>query len=299
MRLGMIGLGKMGSNIVENLIEHDHEVVAYDVDKKAIKNAVKKGAEGAKDLRDMVDRLNAPKIVWLMIPHQFVDDTIEELEGLLHQGDIVIDGGNSHYTDSMRRAERMRKRGIHYLDVGTSGGVEGARHGACMMIGGPKKAYETLEPLFQDMNVKDGYFHCGPSGAGHYVKMVHNGVEYAVMQAYVEGFHLLKENKEFTDLDLEGIAHVWNHGSIVQSFLLEKIEAAFHNNGQDLKKLKPYVDDSGEGRWALISAVENGIETPCIAISLANRFKSQKESYADKLLAAIRNEFGGHKVKRK
>jgi len=299
MKIGFVGLGKMGFSMVENIIDHGHEVVAYDVNEKAVEAIAKKGAVGVSSLKELVDGLPKEKVVWLMIPHQFVDDTLTKLTPLLSKGDIVIDGGNSFYKESMRRAKELDEKGLVFMDIGTSGGIKGARNGACMMIGGPKTAFEKLEKIFDDMTTDEGYFYCGPAGAGHFVKMVHNGIEYGIMEAYAEGFELLAKNKDLTDLDLKGVSSVWNHGSIIQSYLLEKIEGALEKDPK-LEKIRGDVSDSGEGRWTIQTAIECGVDVPVLAQSLFTRFRSRKsDPFSDRLLAAMRREFGGHAVKEK
>ncbi len=299
MKLGFVGLGKMGKNMVLNLLEKKHKVVAYNRTPKTTKEVAKKGAIPAYSLQEMVNKLPNQRVVWLMVPHQVVDSVLNNLTPLLKKGDIVVDGGNSFFKESMRRGKELKKKGIFFFDVGTSGGVYGARHGACMMIGGEKAVYKKLEKLFKDMNTKEGYFYCGPSGSGHFVKMVHNGVEYAIMEAYAEGFELLAKNMHFKMLDLEGVAHVWNHGSIVQSFLLEKMESALKKDPR-LKKIVGEVADSGEGRWTVHTAIENAVDIPVIAQSLFARFRSRETNpFSDRMLAATRFEFGGHEVKKK
>ncbi len=298
MKLGFIGLGKMGSNMVLNLLEKKHKITIYDINKKAVESLGKKGATKSHSIKELVSKLPKPRIIWLMIPHQFVDSTIESMLPFLEKNDIIIDGGNSNYKLSMERARKLKKKNIIFLDVGTSGGEYGARHGACMMIGGNKKAYEKLKPLFRSMCVRDGFFYCGPSGSGHYVKMIHNGIEYGIMQAYAEGFELLNNSCKFTNLNLKGIASVWNHGSIISSFLLSKIENALSKDPK-LKNIKPYVEDSGEGRWTVENAIECGVSIPVITFSLLNRFKTRNSNpFSDRLLAAMRHEFGGHKIKK-
>ena len=299
MKIGFIGLGKMGYNMVENLVEHGHNVIAYDVNTKAVEDIAKKGAQPASSLEGLLGSLGTPRIIWLMIPHQFVDDTLSKLAPMLAEGDIVVDGGNSYYKESLARGERLAESGISFLDVGTSGGVSGARNGACMMIGGEEQAFTSLEVVFKDMCVENGYFYCGPQGSGHFVKMVHNGIEYGMMQAYAEGFELLSKNRTFTSLDLKGVASVWNHGSIIESYLLGKIDSALEKD-PDLSGITGEVADSGEGRWTIKEAIDCGVGVPVLAQSLFTRFRSrEKDPFSDRLLAAMRAEFGGHPVKEK
>ncbi|NOZ80814.1 MAG: decarboxylating 6-phosphogluconate dehydrogenase [DPANN group archaeon] len=298
MRIGFIGLGKMGHNMVLNLIDRKHEVVAYNRSPDKTRDIAKKGAIAAFSYEELMEKLPSPRVVWLMVSHTAVDKVIADLLGHMEKGDLIIDGGNSFYKDTQRRSKLLAEAGISYMDCGTSGGLEGARNGACLMVGGKKSLFKKYEKLFRDLAMKDGYFHCGDVGAGHYVKMIHNGVEYAVMHAYGEGFELLKDG-EYENLDLHGIARVWNHGSIVQSFLLEKLEDALKKDPK-LDRLRDYVDDSGEGRWTVQTAIEQGVPLELASLALFARFRSrQGESFSMKTLAAMRNEFGGHAVKKK
>jgi 6-phosphogluconate dehydrogenase len=297
MELGIIGLGRMGANMAERLVLGGHRVVSYDRSPEAIRQVVDKGGVGAHSLADFVKQLSPPRAAWLMVPSgDPVDQTIEQLLPSLSKGDVVIDGGNSNYKDSMRRAAALEGQGFHFVDAGTSGGIWGLKVGYCMMVGGEKKIVERLEPIFKTLAPKDGYLHVGPSGAGHFVKMIHNGIEYGLMQAYGEGFELLKA-AEF-DLDLAKIAHLWNQGSVVRSWLLELCESAFTKDPQ-LSAIKGYVEDSGEGRWTVEEAVERGVPAPALTLSLFARYASrQQDSFAAKVTAALRNEFGGHAVKK-
>lgn len=288
----------MGHNMVLNLLDNRHEVVAYNRSPDKTKDIAKKGAIASFSYQEMIDKLPQPRFVWLMVSHKAVDNVIGDLMEHLDKGDVIVDGGNSNYKESKRRADLLKEAGIEYMDCGTSGGLEGARNGACLMIGGNRSLFKKYERLFKDLAIKDGYFYCGGNGAGHYVKMIHNAVEYAMMHAYGEGFELLK-NGEFKDLDLHGIAKVWNHGSIVESFLLQKLEDALKKDPK-LSKLKDYVDDSGEGRWTVQTAIEQGVPLELASLALFARFRSrQDESFSMKTLAAMRNEFGGHAVKKK
>jgi len=298
MQLGMIGLGRMGANMVRRLAPAGHEVVAYDRAPEAAAALAKEGvATAATDLRDLCARLTAPRAIWLMVPAGApVDDTIEQLVPLLARGDVVIDGGNSHYTDSIRRGEALRAKGLEFVDAGTSGGIWGLEVGYCLMVGGAKAAVERCEPIFRTLAPKDGYAHVGPTGAGHYVKMVHNGIEYGLLQAYAEGYEILHASKRFS-LDLHQIAAVWNRGSVVRSWINELAERAF-TPGADLAGIKGWVADSGEGRWTVQEAADLDVPAPVITLSLLERFRSrQPESYAAKVIAALRHEFGGHPVK--
>lgn len=297
MELGMIGLGRMGANMTERLVEGGHRVVSYDRSPEAIQRVVEKGATGAHSLADFVQQLALPRAIWLMVPAgDPVDQTLEQLLPRLSKDDIVIDGGNSYYKDSIRRAEKLKQSGMHFVDAGTSGGIWGLKVGYCMMIGGEKEIFDKLEPLFQTLAPKDGYAYVGPNGAGHFVKMIHNGIEYGLLQAYGEGFELLRSS-DF-DLDLGKIAHLWNQGSVVRSWLLELAESAFKKDPK-LSSIRGYVEDSGEGRWTVLEAIEKNIPASVLTSSLLARFRSrQEDSFAAKVIAALRNEFGGHAVKR-
>lgn len=297
MELGMIGLGRMGANMSERLIGSGHRVISYDRSAEAIQRMVDKGAVGARSLADFAKQLSLPRTIWLMVPSgDAVDQTIEQLLPLLAKDDVLIDGGNSNYKDSIRRAERLSAQGLHFIDAGTSGGIWGLENGYCMMVGGEKPVVDRLEPIFAALAPKDGYLHVGPSGAGHFVKMIHNGIEYGMMQAYGEGFELLKASQ--FDLNLGKIARLWNHGSVVRSWLLELIESALKKDPQ-LAGIKGYVEDSGEGRWTVEEAIDKNVPAPVLMLSLFARFASrQDDSFAAKVVAALRNEFGGHAVKK-
>lgn len=297
MELGMIGLGRMGANMTERLVRGGHRVITYDRSPEAIQKTVDKGAFGAHSLADFVKQLALPRAVWLMVPSgEPVDQTIEQLMPNLAKGDVVVDGGNSNYKDTLRRAEKIKKQGMHFLDAGTSGGIWGLEVGYCMMIGGEREIFQRLEPIFKTLAPKDGYLHVGPNGAGHFVKMIHNGIEYGMLQAYGEGFELLKASR--FDLDLGKISHLWNQGSVVRSWLLELCESAFAKD-PDLSSIKGYVEDSGEGRWTVEEAIENSVPAPVLMLSLFSRFASrQADSFSAKVIAALRNEFGGHAVKK-
>ncbi|HYY24882.1 MAG TPA: decarboxylating 6-phosphogluconate dehydrogenase [Candidatus Udaeobacter sp.] len=297
MELGMIGLGRMGANMTERLLAAGHRVISYDRSPEAIQRVVDKGATGAHSLADFVKQLTVPRAIWLMVPAgDPVDQTIEQLLPLLSKGDILIDGGNSNYKDSIRRAEKLEPQGIHFVDAGTSGGIWGLKLGYCMMIGGEKEVIEWLKPIFETLAPTGGYLHVGPHGAGHFVKMIHNGIEYGMLQAYGEGFELLKASQ--FDLDLPKIAHLWNQGSVVRSWLLELAESAFSKDPQ-LASIRGYVEDSGEGRWTVQEAIERNVPAPVLMLSLFARFASrQEDSFSAKVIAALRNEFGGHAVKK-
>jgi len=297
MELGMIGLGRMGANMTERLVRGGHKVITYDRSAEAIQRAVDKGAVGAHSLADFVKQLSLPRAIWLMVPSgDPVDQTIEQLLPSLSEGDMIIDGGNSNYKDSIRRAERLKPHKLHFIDAGTSGGIWGLQNGYCMMVGGEKDIVSRLEPIFLTLAPKDGYLHAGPNGAGHFVKMIHNGIEYGMMQAYGEGFELLKTSQ--FDLDLAKISHLWNQGSVVRSWLLELCESAFDKDPK-LDAIKGYVDDSGEGRWTVIEAIDKGVAATTLAHALFARFSSrQQDAFSNKVIAALRNEFGGHAVKK-
>ncbi len=297
MRVAMIGLGKMGGNMTERLLRKGHEVVAFDRSADAVKRVAALGARSANDLQAVVAALSAPRVVWIMVPAgKPVDDTIETLVPMLAKGDVIIDGGNSKYTDSLRRARDLESRGLEFIDAGTSGGVWGLENGYCLMVGGSDRAISICEPLFTALSEPGGYAHVGPPGAGHYVKMVHNGIEYGLLQAYAEGYEILHASKNFK-LDLAQIAALWNHGSVVSSWLNELAERAFAKDA-DLSALKGWIADSGEGRWTVQEATDLDVPAPVIALSLIMRLRSrQEDSFAGKVIAALRNEFGGHAVK--
>jgi len=299
MKIGFIGLGKMGSNMVERLLQHNHQVVAYDLSEEARKEVSSKGAETATSLAELVKKLEAPRAVWVMVPAgKPTQDTVDLLSTLLQKRDVIIDGGNSYYKDSIKRAEQLKEKGISFLDAGTSGGIWGLKVGYCLMVGGEKEAFLRLEPIFKALAPQDGYAYIGKSGAGHFVKMVHNGIEYALLQAYGEGFEIMRAKKEFK-LDLAGISHLWNQGSVVRSWLLELAEDVFRKSPH-LEEIEGYVIDSGEGRWTVFEAINEEVPAPVISLSLLERFRSrQKESFSAKVIAALRNEFGGHEVKKK
>ena len=299
MKIGFVGLGKMGGKMVARLMKGGHEIVAFDPVAEALKGAEKKGATPANSLQRLVEKLDAPRAIWIMVPSgDPTEETITSLSPLLTEGDIVIDGGNSLYKDSMRRARSLNTQGISLLDAGTSGGIWGLKIGYCLMVGGEEAPFRKLEPIFNTLAPEEGYAHVGPSGAGHFVKMVHNGIEYALLQGYAEGFEILKARNEF-NLDLEKIAHLWNQGSVIRSWLLELAADAFRKD-PTLDGIRGYVEDSGEGRWTVAEAIENDVPAPLITLSLLERFRSrQQDSFSAKVIAALRNEFGGHGVKKK
>ncbi len=332
MQLGMVGLGRMGANMSKRLIGRGHELFVTDPNADAVDDLVKAGAKGSTDLATMVGMMDAPRAVWLMVPAGIVDSVLGHLVPLLEKGDIIIDGGNSFYHDDIRRAAEVAEHGIHYLDCGTSGGVWGATRGFCEMIGGPEEAFRTVEPVFRDLApgvesaprtpgrsgdpsmAENGYLHCGPTGAGHFVKMVHNGIEYGIMAAYAEGLAVLNEadcgktsgevNAETAPLhdpeyyqytlDLKEVTEVWRRGSVIGSWLLDLTAQAFESN-PDLSEFAGRVSDSGEGRWTIKAAIDEGVPTPVLATALMSRFDSQgKAVFADKVLSAMRFGFGGH-----
>ncbi len=296
MKLGIIGLGKMGGNITRRLINAGHRVVAFDPITEAITSVVNDGATSSSSLEDMVSKLAPPRAVWVMVPSGApTEDTLISLGKLLAVGDIVIDGGNSNYKDSMHRAESLAAKGISLLDTGTSGGIWGLTEGYCLMIGGDETAFKSLEPIFKTLapSPEHGYAHVGPSGAGHFTKMVHNGIEYGLMQAYAEGFELMKAKEAF-NLDMAQISELWRYGSIVRSWLLDLTAIALKDD-PELDKLASWVSDSGEGRWTVEEGLELGIPLPVITLALQSRFRSRQEQpFSGKLLAALRQQFGGH-----
>jgi len=300
MDIAMVGLGKMGANMATRLIRGGHRVVAYDINEASIQQLESAGAEGARTLDEVVAKLPAPRSAWVMVPSgKITDNTIQNLAERLAPGDTVIDGGNSNYKDSQRRAELLREKGLNFIDVGTSGGVWGLSEGYSLMIGGEANIVERHRPIFETLApaADQGWGYVGPGGAGHFVKMIHNGIEYGLMQAYAEGFEILKAKKEF-NLDLYHIAEIWRYGSVVRSWLLDLTARALSDD-QELEAIKPWVPDSGEGRWTVFEAVDLDVPAPVITLSLQRRLRSREEDpFADKLLAAMRNQFGGHAVKR-
>lgn len=298
MQIGMIGLGRMGMNMARRLTGGGHEVVAFNRTLEKVRQIESEGAKGADSLEELVEKLDTPRVIWLMLPVGGpIDEHIEKLTGLLSQGDIIVEGGNSYYKDDVRRTDALKPKGIHYVDAGVSGGIWGLKVGYCTMVGGDRSDFEHIEPLLRTLAPKDGYLHCGPTGAGHFVKMVHNGIEYALMEAYGEGFEILKASQYGEGLDFSQVAHLWNQGSVVRSWLLELLESAFEKD-PDLQKIQGYVDDSGEGRWTVHQAIETGVSATSIAHALFRRFQSrQEDTFSDRVLAALRNEFGGHAVK--
>jgi 6-phosphogluconate dehydrogenase len=298
MRLAMIGLGRMGGNMSERLLKGGHEVVVFDRKPETRQQYASLGATAAETVSEIPGRLKAPRIVWIMVPAgKPVDETIAAALPGMSKGDVIIDGGNSNFHDTMRRAAELQGKGIHLVDSGTSGGIWGLANGYCLMIGASKEAFTICEPIFKTLAPPDGYAHMGPPGSGHYVKMVHNGIEYGALQAYAEGYEILHASKDFK-LDLHKIAAVWNHGSVVRSWLNELAERAFEKDGE-LSGLRGYVEDSGEGRWTVQEAIDIDVPAPVITLSLLMRLRSrQPDSFSAKVIAALRNEFGGHAVKK-
>ncbi|MEN8614624.1 phosphogluconate dehydrogenase (NAD(+)-dependent, decarboxylating) [Dehalogenimonas sp. THU2] len=299
MDIGMIGLGKMGSNISRRLLGAGHRVVVYDTSPETVSALAGEGAAGALSLFDLCSQLPQPRAIWVMVPAGApTESTINTLSGILSAGDVVIDGGNSNYNDTVRRSKVLASRGIALLDAGTSGGIWGLKEGYCLMVGGEKAAFEAVEPLFKSLapSPEHGYAHVGPSGSGHFVKMVHNGIEYGLMQAYAEGFELLKVKKDFA-LDIAQISELWRYGSVVRSWLLDLAASALAEN-PDLTGIESWVADSGEGRWTAAEGIDLGVPLPVITAALQARYRSRQEHpFSGKLLAALRGQFGGHEVR--
>jgi len=320
MRLGMVGLGRMGANMTRRLLRGGHEVVVSDLSPQNVKNIAGEGATASASIDDFVSKLGKPRVAWLMVPAGApTEQTVQELSQKMQSGDVLIDGGNSYFKDDIRRSEQLKSKGIHYVDVGTSGGVWGLERGYCMMIGGPKEVVQQLDPIFKTLapgrgdiprtpgrekmtgTAEDGYIYCGPSGAGHFVKMVHNGIEYGMMQAYAEGFDIFRnatttqipENQRY-DLNLADIAEVWRRGSVVSSWLLDLTAMALTEN-PTLSEYSGFVQDSGEGRWTIQAAIDEAVSVDVLAASLFTRFRSRQEhTFAEKVLSAMRQKFGGH-----
>jgi 6-phosphogluconate dehydrogenase len=298
MNIGLIGLGKMGYNLAVNMKEHGHEVIAFDCDLEKVKEAEKDGLSGAYNVKQLINKLKGRKVVWLMVPAgKPVDSLINELLPLLNKHDIIIDGGNSYYKDTLRRYEKIKSKGIDFVDVGTSGGIEGARHGACTMIGAEDEVFEYIEPLIKDISVEKGYLHTGRNGSGHFVKMVHNGIEYGMLEAIGEGFEVL-EKSQF-DLNFKEVARVWNYGSVIRGWLMELMEDAFKKDPK-LNSIKGIIHSNGEGLWTVQEALDLKIAAPAITEALFTRFRSEvDDTFTGKVIAALRNEFGGHGVEKK
>jgi 6-phosphogluconate dehydrogenase len=298
MRLAMIGLGRMGGNMSERLMKGGHEMVVFDRTAEVAQKYVAIGATRAATVEEVTEKLRSPRIVWIMVPAgKPVDETIARLLPGLSKGDVIIDGGNSNFHDSIRRAAELQTKGIQFVDSGTSGGIWGLANGYCLMIGASAEAFKLCEPIFRTLAPEQGYAHMGPPGSGHYVKMIHNGIEYGALQAYAEGYEILHASRDFK-LDLHKIAAVWNRGSVVRSWLNELAEKAFEKDAE-LSELRGYVEDSGEGRWTVQEAIDLDVPAPVITLSLLARLRSrQADSFSAKVIAALRNEFGGHAVKK-
>ena len=297
MQIGFVGLGRMGLNMVTRLLQGGHTVVAYDRSADAVKRAEAAGAKGVSTLEALIDGLAAPRAVWVMVPSgDPTESTVSALSRLLSAGDTIVDGGNTNFHDDVRRAQVLATRQLEYVDAGTSGGIWGLQEGYCLMVGGKLEVCKRLEPIFLTLAPKDGYLHVGGHGAGHYVKMIHNGIEYGLMQAYAEGFELMHAS-DYT-IDIGAVAGLWNHGSVVRSWLLELAARALAEDA-DLSALKGYVEDSGEGRWTLHEAIDRGVPLPVMTAALFTRFRSRQDNpFAERMLAALRNQFGGHAVKK-
>jgi len=299
MQIGIIGLGKMGGNMARRLAAAGHQVAVHDLDPARVEELRQAGAVGAGSPRELVEKLAPRRVVLLMLPAgNPTEQAVEGLSGLLASGDILIDGGNGLFRDDVRREAALAPRGIRYLDAGVSGGIWGLKEGYCTMVGGQKDAFRHIEPLLRDLAPPGGYLHCGPAGAGHFLKMVHNGIEYALMEAYAEGFELLEASPYAQSLDFAEVAALWNRGSVVRSWLLELLEGAFRKDSR-LERIRGHVEDTGEGRWTVQQAVESGVQATGIAHALFRRFDSRKsDPFANRVLAALRAEFGGHAVKK-
>ena len=300
MEIGMVGLGRMGGNMARRLLEGGHRVAVYDALKTAVSRLVAEGAEGVDSLTTLVSKLSPPRVVWVMVPSgEITENTIDDLSKAMAKGDTIIDGGNSNYRDSMRRGAALEHKGVHLLDAGTSGGIWGLKEGYCLMIGGDADAYMRLKPIFQTLapGADRGYGRVGPSGSGHFVKMVHNGIEYGLMQAYAEGFELMQAKEEF-ELDLAQISEMWRYGSVVRSWLLD-LAAASLQEDPELQEVQSYVEDSGEGRWTVEESIELAVPLQAITQAVQARFRSRQENpFAGRMLAALRNQFGGHAVRK-
>ncbi|TXC93024.1 decarboxylating 6-phosphogluconate dehydrogenase [Metabacillus litoralis] len=298
MQIGMIGLGKMGFQLSLNLVDKNYDVVAFDVNKDSMKKISSLDVKTADSLEELVNQLEKPRTVWMMVPAGDATEAVfDKLVDLLEEGDRIIDGGNAHYKDSIRRNEKSEIKGIYFFDCGTSGGVEGARNGACTMVGGNEEIFRQIEPIFQDITVENGYLYSGKAGSGHFLKMVHNGIEYGMMQAIAEGFDLL--DKSPFDFDYEKVARVWNNGSVVRSWLMELTENAFSKD-KNLEGIKGVMHSSGEGKWTVETALDLQAAAPVITLALMMRYRSlEDDTFTGKVVAALRNEFGGHAVEKK
>lgn len=298
MKLAMIGVGKMGYNLALNMMDNGHQVVAHDADSEQVDKIAADGAIGAYSLEEVVQQLEKPRVLMMLVPHgEITENVIATLKPLLDEGDIIIDGGNSNYKESVRLGESLKEKGIHFMDCGTSGGVSGAREGICTMIGGDPEAFKIIEPVIKSVSVENGYFYTGELGSGHFLKMIHNGIEYGMMQAMAEGFDILE--KSDYDYDLEGVAKVWNNGSVIRSWLMELVESAFSKDPK-LEEIRGVMNSSGEGKWTVETALDLQVPAPVITMSLLMRYRSQEDdTFTGKVVAALRNEFGGHAVVKK
>jgi 6-phosphogluconate dehydrogenase len=299
MKIGMIGLGRMGMNMARRILRHDHQVAAYNRTTEKTRQLAQNGAVACFSIQELIKILEAPRIIWLMLPAgEIVEQHLTQIIELAEPGDVVIDGGNTFYKDDLPRYQKTAQKKIHYLDVGTSGGIWGLEKGYCLMVGGNKQAFDLVEPILAALSPHEGYLYCGPSGAGHFVKMIHNGIEYGMMQAYAEGFGILEDSPYANYLDYSQLSHLWNQGSVIRSWLLELAELAFAKSPK-LEDLKGYVQDSGEGRWTVQQAIETASSAPVLSLSLMERFRSRRENtFPDRVLAALRQQFGGHTVKK-
>jgi 6-phosphogluconate dehydrogenase len=298
MKIGLIGLGKMGYNLALNLIDHGHTVIANDVNTEQVNKITNDGAEGVHTIDELIVKLEQPRTIWIMVPAgEITEKVVQQLSEKLEPGDRIIDGGNSNYKESLRRADELKENGIYFFDVGTSGGTEGARHGACYMIGGDKEQFSEIESLFADTAVENGYLYSGKEGSGHFLKMIHNGIEYGMMQAIAEGFDILEKSP--FDYDYEAVAKVWNNGSVIRSWLMELTETAFSKDPK-LAEIRGVMHSSGEGKWTVETALDLQTAAPVIALSLMMRYRSlENDTFTGKVVAALRNEFGGHDVVKK
>ena len=299
MNIGIIGLGKMGGKIALRLLKYGHEVIVFNRHQDKVDLVIEQGGIGFNDMNKFIEKMNDYKvpIVWSMVPAgEITNNILLNLSNRLKKGSILIDGGNSNYKDTVNTGNILKEKGINFLDIGTSGGLWGYKNGYCLMVGGEKNIYKKIEPLLKDLSAPSGYQHMGVCGSGHFVKMIHNGIEYGMMQAYAEGFEILKSKEEF-NLNLDKVTNVWQHGSIIESFLLNLTKDIFKKD-PNLDEVKGWVEDSGEGRWTVLEAIENNVSAPIITLSLMQRFRSRKEeTFTDKVLARLRNEFGGHSIK--
>ncbi|WP_341201291.1 phosphogluconate dehydrogenase (NAD(+)-dependent, decarboxylating) [Planomicrobium okeanokoites] len=298
MKLAMIGVGKMGYNLALNMMDNGHQVVAHDANSEQVDKIAADGAIGAYSLEEVVQQLEKPRVLMMLVPHgEITENVIATLKPLLDEGDIIIDGGNSNYKESVRLGESLKEKGIHFMDCGTSGGVSGAREGICTMIGGDPEAFKIIEPVIKSVSVENGYFYTGELGSGHFLKMIHNGIEYGMMQAMAEGFDILE--KSDYEYDLEGVAKVWNNGSVIRSWLMELVESAFSKDPK-LEEIRGVMNSSGEGKWTVETALDLQVPAPVITMSLLMRYRSQEDdTFTGKVVAALRNEFGGHAVVKK